>query len=315
MILVYLSVLFFILNFLIRQSKWFKVKYHDVMRLSPINSCIEIYNTGSTSSKYAFDYNSIGINGLNAAMSPQSLEFDHNLLVKLIDNIKPNGIVIITICPFSSILDRYDNRSSNDKYYFILDKNQIDGYSTMRYIYIKLLYITPLIDIFIHPSLLKQIIAPVKDNARFTTNKMSSEELNIDAKKWIKCWQNEFKIPDLDHNVSLKHYDTMRKNQQIVLDMINICKENNIKPVIVIPPYTKYLENYLSEAVINKYVYDFLSPIKQKTDIRILSYQNDDILTDKDNYFNSFFFNKKGASLFTKKVVTQVMIDNNDRYN
>lgn len=84
--------------------------------------------------------------------------------------------------------------------------------------------------------------------------------------------------------------------------LVDFCIERELKPVFVIPPVTQHLAKYYMQEFQETYIYSYLKTIKRDVLILVnsknLEFRNNDSL-----YFNSFFLNKKGRKLFTKRVL------------
>ena len=85
--------------------------------------------------------------------------------------------------------------------------------------------------------------------------------------------------------------------------------ERSYKPIYIIPPVTQYLSSYFTVPFKNIYIYSFLKDVDR--DIQMLDYSSNIELMDEELYFNSFFMNKRGASIFTNKVLKDLGLKNN----
>jgi hypothetical protein len=89
--------------------------------------------------------------------------------------------------------------------------------------------------------------------------------------------------------------------------MIDFCIERNLKPVLIIPPMTKYLSCLLTDTIREIYIYSFIREANVKN-IPFLDYMDDERFSDPSLYFNSFFLNLRGRKLFTKQVLKDLNI-------
>ncbi len=84
--------------------------------------------------------------------------------------------------------------------------------------------------------------------------------------------------------------------------MINFCIEQNLNPVLLIPPTSKSLCKLLSKSYLKRALYDNVERANTKN-VPILNYLGNEQFMDYSLYTNSDFLNKKGANQFTKKVL------------
>lgn len=103
------------------------------------------------------------------------------------------------------------------------------------------------------------------------------------------------KQAELDCN---KNYpDTVQENRDILIDYIKLLKENNIKPIAVIFPASKYYTNNFSTKI-EKEFKDILYNLQREYKFQILDYFRDDNYDDTD-FVDVSHLSKKGAIKFT----------------
>ena len=299
-------VLILISNEFIKSSYWYQAKFEDALKFRNIPDDLQIVNLGSNSGKYGFDYKACDIKGMNWAVGPQTIYFDNEILQTNIQNIERHGIVIFTIVPFSSILDKYQSNNANDKYYLFLASESIPDYSILVKFNIELGKIFPIWIFFISPKMLIRLYRTSKPNSMLEHNPMNETQLIKDSLGWIKGWQNQFSINKLTNPLSEYHKLIMQENRILLMQMIDLCFKNNLKPVIVLPPVTNYLLAHLTREVRKIYVYDFLSEIIKEKGVKLFDYMEDDDFKNPDLYFNSFFLNTCGRILFTERVIRDI---------
>ena len=88
----------------------------------------KVINTGSTPSLKAFDYRLWNVQGYNLGFQPQPLYYDFETLKKYSHNISKGAKICIGIEEFKFLVDAYDDKSTDYKYYLWLDKDQIRTY-------------------------------------------------------------------------------------------------------------------------------------------------------------------------------------------
>lgn len=263
---------------------------------------LDVVNLGSSSGKYAFDYSGIGLKGANWAMAPQSLVADLAILKTYCSFLKPHGgVVLIPLCPFSCLGG--SNLYLPDKYYTILKMSSIPHfaykkqqevydkkYNPVRY-YPALEMCRDFLCLFHTPE--KAI--PV---GKFSWN----------AESFMKGWMHEFSILDFSNPLILKNQDAYADSASILTEIIRFCMGKGFRPVIVIPPVTKYLSSLFTEEMREEFIYSF---VKQgnKQGVEFLDYFEDPEFVATPRLFrNSFFLNKDGAKRFTRRVLKDLGI-------
>ena len=293
-------------NRIITRTHWYNEDFwQGTTKFWNISSCdYEVMNLGSNSGKYSFNYDNISTKGFNAAIGPQSLVHDFNILKNYFSYLKDGGIVLIPLCPFSCLYSSY-SKESNFKYYPILHPATIidfdDNERTKAY---KIRY-NPLRAM---PKLcikrtLKEYLKKMLPRRRRTSN----FDYDKNAEMWVNLWKKQFNIDNLDESLSEKHQQEQISRRETLQEMILFCKERNLRPYIVLPPVHPTLSSRLSNSFMKNYVYDFVEPVMDKEAI-LLDYFNN-ISFHKDEYFqNSFFMSKEGANTFTKKILMDIGI-------
>lgn len=296
--------LFLIANYLTKSTVWYKSIFGDILKFKSIGSNIEIVNLGSNSGKFSFDYSELKIKGENWAMGPQAIEYDKLILEKFISKITVNGTVLIPISLFSSILDYYTDINSYDKYYSLLDSSDIRYYSNRRRLRNWLFLHFPLVYFLFYPKSL--IIFLYKLMKGSTTSNKDNFDFNKDAERWVANWKREFKINDLNASLPNRHELIKYKNITRVVEIIEICRKNNLKPILVLSPITHYLQSHITQEVKSVYVDGLCNEVVGITNVTLLDYFYDKDFSKEELYKNAFLLNNKGAKLFTSKVLNDI---------
>lgn len=301
--LIIVGVLFFILlNILYKKTNYYKINILQSNKFKEIPDNLEIINLGSSYAKYAFDYSKVGIKGFNFGIQPQSLSYDFRILKQFKDKLKKNGVVIITIPNFVFAFLDYPIEEYNYKYYSFLNRENILNYSSLKKYLIKHL---PLL---LQPKKLKYILKDISkesmDRLTFIENK---EDVKKEAQKRINGWIRQFKLLNINNKEELP-LDIKKmfiKTQSLLEEMINYSLSNELKPVIVIPPCSKELNDFFSEEFLNEILYSNVEKANKNL-IPVLDYLKDPEFQDYYLYVNSDFLNVNGRELFTKRVVADL---------
>lgn len=264
---------------------------------------LKVLNLGSTSAVYAFDYTCSTVNAANLAVRRNPLRGDLAILRQysksLCDN---NTIVIITLCPFSSLAGDYDIR--DERYYTILEKEYIPMYNTA--------IASKVLEMKQHPSRyyhlgefckgLKRAIVGLRHNEN------TEPKMIIDANNRMVNWLSEFHIESMDAEISVQNKKSIASAISTIDDLIAVCNESKSRPIVVIPP----MYHTLSDMFSKRFLDQLLGGLECNLKIKGVDYYNcmfdKNISNNVDNFTNSFLLNKKGAQIFTNKILKQIGI-------
>lgn len=292
------------LNNLIKKSYWYQnIAFSDCKKIWDIKeSNLDIINIGSSSGKFAFDYNYCHVKAFNFAMSPQTLYIDLEILKKYSKYLKPqNAIVLIPLCPFSCLGG--SSLYMPDKYYTILDLESIPLGNYKKAQEIRKIQQNPLT---YYPLI--SLISEIKHLFKKGNEcKMNKKQMQINAEEFMRGWMSEFNITDFKNDLILKNKNAYESSVQILSEIIDFCLIRNIRPVLVLPPVTKYLAEKFTPGMLQLFVYDFIKKANKRS-VTFLDYWNDSEFSDKLYFRNSFFLNQKGAQKFTQKVLNDLSI-------
>lgn len=287
------------LNGLIKRSYWYQnVLFPDCSKFWKHNTFnLDIINLGSSSGKFAFNYDKLPIKAANWAMSPQTFVADFEVLRNYSSYLKTeNPIILIPICPFSCLGG--SSLYMQDKYYTILNLSSIPHGYYKKAQEVKNIQQNPLMH-FPLMALINEIKHLFKNKEN---NKMNEKEMQADAEKFMSGWMFEFSIIDFKNELILKNKDAYDDSAKILSNIIEFCLARNFKPVLILPPVSKYLSEKFTPEMLQLFVYDFVRKANKKS-IIFLDYWNDSEFSNNAYYRNSFFLNYKGSKKFTKKVL------------
>ena len=297
-------VLALLLNSIVKKTAWFKSIIPDLNNY-PTNEWYreheernyDVVNIGSSSAKHAFDYSGLGIKTFNWAEQPQSLSYGFKILKTYFSILKRNGVVIISLGPFSGLdVDGKWRKETNDKYYYLLAPALIDDFRSVK---IRRNY--PLIadPIRSMKELVKNILKKRPDT------KKDSVGFVDDSDRWIRGWLTEFGITDIEAGLSQENKKGQEKRIKLLSDIINFCMERDLKPVIVIPPMHPSLASKFPETFRENYIYSFIRKANT-VGVPCYDYMEDSRFKDYCYYRNSFFMNDFGAKIFTSVFLKEI---------
>lgn len=295
--------IFLYLNKRVKQTNWYKA-FLSPKGAYPDNhwyreNLIRNYDIaviGSSGAKYAFDFEDSGVKGWNWAEQPQSMVYGYKILKNYFSILRKDGVVIITILPFSGLNVKYPI-SAYDKYYLTLDAALIDNYNPLkRELKYPLLY-APLQSL---KRLLKDVT--VSENVDSDVKEMNDEDLKKDAEAWIDSWKKQFGIRDLGEQLTDANRIGQEVRVQLLSEIIEFCLERELKPVIVLPPVHDSLSTKFSDTFRENYIYQFIQKANVQN-IPFYNYLDDEKFRDRSYYANSFFLNGRGRKLFTEQIL------------
>jgi len=298
-------------TFLVLNNAWYKDFFQNCLKFwKRFDFDLDVVNLGSNSAFYGFDYKELPIKGANWAMQPQSFPQDLAILKNYFSYLGHRAIILIALCPYSSCYKSYTD-SELIKYYTVLHPGVIENFNQNEQERAYCLKEHPWKYAFM--PMLKGLFVSVKIHLKTVLygditekQRMNDLQLEADAKKWIEGWKNQFGIDDMNAFELPIHLKEGRKMRVKVLkEMLEFCKEHDFRPYIVLPPMTKWLSEKFSPVFRKNYIYSFLEEcgVEKK---QFLNYLDDSELSDKNLYFNSFFLNKKGAKMFTHRVLADL---------
>lgn len=269
------------------------------------NDSYDIISIGSSQARYAYDFSNSGLKGANLGATPQTLQLDSFILSNIINKVKPNGIIIISVCLLEFFLNHFKNNLDYDKYIKVLNKTQFRHIGVRNY---QKAYLKNLFPLLWCPRGLKFILRDVqpKNIMHVRVNSYDSmDKVNTDADHWISLWNKEFKINIPDLNISTANKNNIEKNIIIIQKMVDVCKTSSLIPVFVIPPVTDALLSKFNEEFLNEYLISILKK-KVKGDTPVFNYLGNEEMKDYALYMDSFFLNKRGREKFTKILISDL---------
>ena len=295
----------------IKASNWYKSKFVDFdHEIYPDNVWyrehdernFEVVNLGSSGGKWGFDWEAVGVKGMNWAQQPQTLIDDFRLLKNFHSILKKNGFVIITIMPFSG-LNKTTGAMDTFKYlntlYWDVIKDMPHLAQAQRLAAYPILFGKPAIKAGIKRLLKRE--RKVEDwRETLDHNPMSEVELAQDAENWMRGWAKQFGIANFEAPLTPANEAGRKIRVRVLQDLVDFCLERGYRPIYVIPPVETHLAAMFTPKFKDLYIKSFLDAVGR--DIPLLDYTDDMSLQSADLYFNSFFLNVKGRKIFTQRV-------------
>lgn len=307
------SIFIIFLPFLFINGLYIKAEYSqgdsDLTKFREVPSNINLVNLGSSLGKFSFDYkNYPELNAYNFALLQQYLEFDKSVIVQFKDKLSKNAVVLIIVG-----MIEYDNIPSSEtvanvekKYYQFIDLKNLPDKSFSKYVKLKFFPVVaashPFEAIwkyyskfFDRPQKSDGSVQPVK---RFSDNS-PGEQISISESEFKRCFEPFPRAGEKG----------LSYNENLVSDIIEICKENDFVPVVVSTPMTKtFLDCYPSEPGFVETISKFKNDLHKKhPDVKWLDYSYDKNLSERPEFFmDPFHLNHGGALIFTDEIISDL---------
>lgn len=284
-------------------TKWDVGDYNGIRKFREVNQNIQISNTGSSHGSRDFYYENIEeYECFNFALESQTLSYDYRIISHYQDNLASDGIMFIPISYFSFYgieeIQREEFESKNKRYYQILDKEEIIRYD----FFVDLTQgIFPVLGIG-GPAFLRSMEREWKDAvASRTTNHQEAE------KKAKVRYQSHI----IDNNYDMEGNRLVNKSEiEALYQLIDLCKEKDIRPVLVTPPYLREYTRYIQEQnpAFYKDFYEKINEIQDNTGVEYYDYALDQRFCNEYELFvDCDHLNQQGAKLFTEIIIQDVM--------
>lgn len=255
---------------------------------------LDVINLGSTYAFYDFNYNNFPLKGMNLANIPQYFDYDVIILKKYIKRLKKMGKVMIVIPTFDFIGKQ--TPTNKKVYYEALHPWEIRGFSMN--------------------NMLKFIFRAAKEPFTHQYNKeknkwkghvASLEEKEKHAKGRVADWEGNLGIPSVKSGMITEELgQRIAINMRRVHELIELCHQNSIEPIIIIPPVSAITKQYVSEECRQRFLYTPIEEIKNNFKIRVFDYMQNKEFEDVSLYLNSDCLNQKGVNLFMKKIYEDI---------
>ena len=283
------------------QTNYYKNNYGSTEKLKGTKK-VDFVNTGSTFAYYGFDYEAVRVKGLNLALCPQSIEQDFKMLKHYENRYNPGATIFIVISDLAFAKKGYKETKTSEKYYKVLDMNEIDDYNPLKAIRAKYLPV-----LYCWKNFLRFYKDIEPDNEyKLKVNENDREAVEADANKRCKAWMHEFNFTDLSDAFQGKRFDdAFAYTTTIVEKMITWCKEKGFNPVIVNLPVASEMICNFSQEFLNAFYYENIKKIVQECRVEFIDLQKNEKLSNYLLYLDSCRLNKIGREIITKLLLVK----------
>ena len=248
-------------------------------------------------------------NGFNFCIGGQFLYYTDKMLRDYITKcVKPGGSIFLVIADLV-FAEVGKGLYKPERYPLILSKKSLgEEFSYLNYLRMRF-------PAFFSPQKIARYLVKGSDNKydKITENSLTYEKTLSMAKKRCSSWCRQFRLVDtLSGEISSDLEQTFVKTRGILTGMIQYCLDDGYKPILVVTPVSKAMNECLSEEFVQKVLFDNIR-LSNKQGVLFLNYLKDQRFQDISLYAdNADFLNAKGRGLFTEILVDDAFKSNNE---
>lgn len=304
---VILFFLYFVANFLYKRTNEYKNTHFESQRfVNGVPQNIKVANFGTTCSEFAFNnYDELGLAGFNFAITCESIEGDFEILKKYSSRFAPNALLFLLCVPPCLSLFRAEMIKHEFDYYRILGHGL---WGNKMQCWIKDKFPLAPWNLFRAIRIIKDVPSKddLVDNYPLITNvNQASKNMDDLAKRWQLLFElNNLTAPTID----TINQQRLQKNIMLFEDMIKYCKEHGFIPLVVFPPFSKYLNRHFSDDFYNATLGKISEMAKTKYNVQVFDYRKTpDFQDDLTMYVDGGFrLSKKGSLIFIKRLLKEI---------
>jgi|GEM_PF-192791 len=135
---------------------------------------------------------------------------------------------------------------------------------------------------------------------------MGDRQLERDAENWIKGWTIQFNINNLNDKFVESHRTVYDRTISMLKDMIEYCKEEKLRLVLVIPPMHRSLCRKFPSVAKEQLIDSFITEANGGETWYFDCMEEPGFSDDKSLFRNCYYLNKRGALLFTKYIMDKI---------
>lgn len=276
--------------------------YH--MRKGEKGGTYEAIAFGSAYCRYGLDFSGTDVNGYNYGYASQFFYYTNLMLRQYAKTCKKGGVVYLIIADLVFAKEGKGLYGA-EEYVKFLDRTTLgEEYSVGRYIKLRF-------PVLFHPRLVVSCVkrlCGIKFPNSFTSlenNSLTESEVILEAEKRCNSWCKQFGLTNTMGNSIPKELDEVFiKTRQILTGMIQFCLDYGLKPVLVVTPVSKIMNDRLGDDFINCVLFDNINKANIQN-VPLMNYLSDERFGDYNLYHNNAdFLNARGRRLFTEILVS-----------
>ena len=267
-------------------------KYWDIAKFSTLGTEYQevcIGNVGSSHGAYDFSYGNIisrGYSCFNFANTSQSYNYDYAVLKEFGHYMTNGSVLFIPVSYFSfnnEVTNSTEAEAMSIRYYHFLSPKNIPDYDP----YVDI--VTTRLPILSAGGDILQLFPTL--NATLTAHAAND---GIDVEEFARRAQDRYS----------RHFDNkeeyfMPERIEELYDIIDYCKENDITPVLITTPFSKYYADQVSQDFLQEFQAT-VNMVVNDTDVNYYDYSHDGRFYENLEYFSdSDHLNETGAAYFT----------------
>lgn len=267
-------------------------KYWDIAKFSTLGTEYQevcIGNVGSSHGAYDFSYDNIisrGYSCFNFANTSQSYNYDYAVLKEFGHYMTNGSVLFIPVSYFSfnnEVTNSTEAEAMSIRYYHFLSPKNIPDYDP----YVDI--VTTRLPILSAGGDILQLFPTL--NATLTAHAAND---GIDVEEFARRAQDRYS----------RHFDNkeeyfMPERIEELYDIIDYCKENDITPVLITTPFSKYYADQVSQDFLQEFQAT-VNMVANDTDVNYYDYSHDGRFYENPEYFSdSDHLNEAGAAYFT----------------
>ena len=267
-------------------------KYMDILKFTLLGTHyheVNIGNLGSSHGAYDFSYDNImskGYTCFNFANTSQSYNYDYAVLQEYGHYMTSGSVLFIPVSYFSfnnEVTNSTEAEAMSIRYYHFLSPKNIPDYD----LYVDI--VTTKLPIL---SAGEDILQLFPDLNTALTAHAANE--GIDVEEFARRARDRYS----------RHFDNkdeyfLPERIEELYDIIDYCKDNDITPVLITTPFSKYYVDPVSQDFLQEF-YATINKVANDTDVNYYDYSHDERFYDNLEYFSdSDHLNETGALYFT----------------
>lgn len=270
-------------------------------RFSSVPHGLDVVNIGSGPSYYDFDWSAVSeVIGYNLAVAPEDFRYDARIIMQYGEFLKPGAVVVVVVvCPLSFGKNEYLYEDTfSEKYVRILPREAVD---LPRWKY-DLYHACPWV------LKVKQLLPRIVSGAAYHLRKLFRKAKPLDPiTGLINSWvaENKYLQNLKDENQAEFYLDTFQEKIKDLKDVLDNCRSQGLRPVIILPPMSGELRKNISDSFIQRFVYDNLRQAVED-DTPVLDYIDDARFKNESYYPNGLFLTQQIRKVFTKTVWEEI---------
>lgn len=278
--------------------------YGEIQKFKNVPTGITLANTGTSHGLASFRYpNDISETVFNFALSGEDIYHDFQTIKQFTDHFADGCVIAIPTSYFSFCMSV--DEPSQKRYYAYMDREYLRGFNYETLINTKYIPILRSGEYLFKDLINDQTIdvggAMMKDaNKDTNSNDVSvvissvnkESDLNYHAIGRAESWRSGFML------VGEKH---MPANRQILIDMVNYCKKQGWKPILITTPLHHTLNEAFTEEELEKYYFSNMFAVQKATNVPYYDMSHNEVFAYAAEYYeNSDHLNKDGGDAYTK---------------